>query len=62
MATPILPQTTRVAIYARFPTGQGQDVTCRLAELAEVAEARGLTVIGEYVDEGVSARRIHGRA
>jgi DNA invertase Pin-like site-specific DNA recombinase len=61
MATPSLPQdgkSIRVAIYARVSTtGQGQDVTMQTRELQKYAEARGWTVIGEYVDEGVSGAK-----
>lgn len=50
--------TTRVAIYARVSTnGQGQDVTLQTRELQRFAEARGWTVIGEYVDQGVSGAK-----
>lgn len=58
MATPILPHTTRVAIYARVSTtGQGQDVTMQTRELQKYAEARGWTVTGQYIDEGVSGAK-----
>jgi predicted site-specific integrase-resolvase len=58
MATPILPQTTRVAIYARVSTtGQGQDVTMQTRELQKYAEARGWTVTSEYIDEGFSGAK-----
>jgi DNA invertase Pin-like site-specific DNA recombinase len=46
--------TTRVAIYARVSTiNHGQDVSMQTRELREFAEARGWTVAGEYIDEGV---------
>jgi len=58
VATTILPQTTRVAIYARVSTtGQGQDVTLQTRELQKYADARGWTVAGEYIDEGVSGAK-----
>jgi DNA invertase Pin-like site-specific DNA recombinase len=61
MASSSLPQdtkTTRVAIYARVSTSnQGQDVTLQTRELQKYAEARGWTVTGEYVDEGVSGAK-----
>ena len=61
MASPSLSQDTkptRVAIYARVSTSnQGQDVTMQTRELQKYAEARGWTVTGEYVDEGVSGAK-----
>ena len=46
--------TQRVAIYARVSTtNHGQDVSMQTRELREFAEARGWTVAGEYIDEGV---------
>jgi DNA invertase Pin-like site-specific DNA recombinase len=45
----------RVAIYARVSTiGHGQDVGLQLEELRAVAQQRGLVVVSEYVDEGIS--------
>src|SRR5438876_3206375 len=46
---------TRVAIYARVSTtNHGQDVSMQVLELQQFATARGWTVAGEYIDEGVS--------
>jgi DNA invertase Pin-like site-specific DNA recombinase len=46
--------TTRVAIYARVSTvNHGQDVSMQTRELLQFAEARGWSVAGEYIDEGV---------
>jgi DNA invertase Pin-like site-specific DNA recombinase len=43
--------STRVAIYARVSTSNGQqDPEMQLRELREYAKHRGLIVIGEYVD------------
>ena len=50
--------TTRVAIYARVSTtNQGQDVSMQTWELLQFAEARGWTVAGEYLDEGISGAK-----
>src|SRR6266550_4479478 len=44
----------RVAIYARVSTtNHGQDVSLQTRELRQFAEARGWTIAGEYIDEGV---------
>ena len=44
----------RVAIYARVSTtNHGQDVSMQTRELRQFAEARGWTIAGEYIDEGV---------
>lgn len=48
----------RVAIYARVSTANnGQDPTMQTRELQEYAERRGWTVVGEYVDSGVSGTK-----
>jgi predicted site-specific integrase-resolvase len=62
MATPILPQTTRVAIYARVSTtGQGQDVTMQTRELQKYAEARGFgRSLANTLTKAFLARRIRG--
>jgi DNA invertase Pin-like site-specific DNA recombinase len=55
-----LPGTTtnRVALYARVSTCNGhQDPELQLAELREYAARRGLEIIGEYVDHGVSGSK-----
>ncbi len=46
----------RAAIYARVSTTE-QTVDLQLDGLREYATARGLEVVGEYVDEGVSGAR-----
>jgi putative DNA-invertase from lambdoid prophage Rac len=44
--------TTRVALYARVSTSNGQqDPEMQLRELREYAKHRGLTIIGEYIDK-----------
>ena len=53
-----LPLTiTRVALYARVSTLNGQDPEMQLSELREHAARRGWTVSGEYVDQGVSGSK-----
>ena len=48
----------RAAIYARVSTrDKGQDADLQLRELREYALQRGWTVIGEYVDEGISGSK-----
>ncbi len=48
-------KTIRAAIYARVSTtGHGQDVGLQVEELRAVAQQRGWTIVGEYIDEGVS--------
>src|SRR5262252_11060357 len=46
-----------VALYARVSTKQGQDPETQLQQLREYASNRGLTVIAEYVDRGVSGAK-----
>ncbi len=46
----------RAAIYARVSTSNGQTPENQLAQLREVADKAGWTVIEEYVDHGVSER------
>jgi DNA invertase Pin-like site-specific DNA recombinase len=49
---------TRVAVYARVSTtNHGQDVSMQTRELHQFAEARGWTVSGEYIDEGMSGAK-----
>jgi DNA invertase Pin-like site-specific DNA recombinase len=51
MATPKLPQSIRVAIYARVSTkDRGQDTENQLAQLRAFATTQGWTVFREYVD------------
>lgn len=48
----------RVALYARVSTtNHGQDVEMQLRELREYAGHRGFTVIGEYMDSGISGSK-----
>ena len=48
----------RVAIYARVSTANnGQDPTMQTRELREYADCRGWTVVGEYVDIGISGTK-----
>lgn len=47
----------RVAIYARTSTNR-QDIELQLVELRDYAGARGWELVDEFVDEGVSSRRI----
>lgn len=46
----------RAAIYARVST-RDQDPAMQLADLRRLAEARGWTVAGEYVDHGYSGAK-----
>lgn len=50
-------KTTRAALYARVSTLHGQDVGLQVDELRQVATQRGWTVVGEYLDEGVSGTK-----
>ena len=46
---------TRAAIYGRVSTtGHGQHAELQLDELRQVAQQRGWSIVGEFVDEGVS--------
>ena len=50
--------TNRIAIYARVSTtNHGQDVSMQTRELREYCERRGVTIVGEYVDVGVSGSK-----
>jgi DNA invertase Pin-like site-specific DNA recombinase len=58
MATGILQQHLRVAIYARVSTvNNGQDPTLQTCELREYCERRGWPIADEYVDAGVSGAK-----
>jgi DNA invertase Pin-like site-specific DNA recombinase len=58
VAPRILPQQSRVAIYARVSTANnGQDPTMQTRELREYCERRGWSVTGEYVDIGISGSK-----
>ena len=46
----------RIALYARVSTFDQRPET-QLESLREYAQARGLTVVGEFVDEGVSGSK-----
>jgi DNA invertase Pin-like site-specific DNA recombinase len=48
---------TRVALYARVSTLNGQNPEMQLGELREYAQRRGWTVASEYVDIGVSGSK-----
>jgi DNA invertase Pin-like site-specific DNA recombinase len=56
MADKTLPPT-RVALYARVSTLNAQDPEVQLAELREYSAHRGLVIIGEYTDKGISGSR-----
>jgi DNA invertase Pin-like site-specific DNA recombinase len=47
----------RTAIYARVSTNSGQHPTLQTRELREYCEKRGLEIVGEYVDVGVSGSK-----
>lgn len=48
----------RIALYARVSTkNNGQDPETQLFALREYAESRGLQVVGEYVDVGISGSK-----
>jgi len=49
--------TNRVAVYSRVSTHHGQDPELQLRELREYAEARGLTIVQEYIDVGFSGSK-----
>lgn len=48
---------TRVALYARVSTLNGQDPEMQLRELREYAERRGWAIHREYVDRGISGSK-----
>jgi DNA invertase Pin-like site-specific DNA recombinase len=51
------PTISRVALYARVSTLNGQNPEMQLAELREYAGRRGWTITSEYVDLGVSGSK-----
>lgn len=58
MASEILQQSPRAAIYARVSTtNHGQDVTLQTRELEQFAQARGWRVAGQYLDVGISGAK-----
>jgi len=48
---------TRVALYARVSTCNGQDPEMQLSALREYASRRGWDITSEYVDHGVSGSK-----
>jgi DNA invertase Pin-like site-specific DNA recombinase len=48
---------SRVALYARVSTLNGQDPEMQLSELREYASRRGWSINREYVDQGVSGSK-----
>jgi DNA invertase Pin-like site-specific DNA recombinase len=44
----------KAAIYCRVSTTAGQSVEMQLRDLRQLAAQRGLEIVGEYCDEGVS--------
>src|ERR1700686_4006115 len=48
------PPISRVALYARVSTLNNQDPEMQLAELREYAGRRGLQIVEEFTDQGVS--------
>ena len=50
-------KTERIALYARVSTFAGQSPEMQLVELREYAARRGLEVLEEYVDHGVSGAK-----
>jgi len=58
MADGILPQSLRVAIYARVSTSNnGQDPSLQTHELKEYCDRRRWQLAGEYVDIGISGAK-----
>ena len=48
----------RIAVYARVSTtNHGQNVDTQLLPLRDYAERRGLEIVSEYVDAGVSGTK-----
>ena len=48
---------TRVALYGRVSTANGQDPQMQLRELREYADRRGWQIASEYVDRGISGAK-----
>ena len=49
---------TKVAIYARVSTiNHGQDIGMQTREVREYCERRGLQIVGEYTDVGISGSK-----
>src|SRR5215472_7957457 len=58
MATANLPQSARAAIYARVSTlNHGQDIELQARELRHYAQSRGWSIVGEYLDRGISGAK-----
>ena len=58
MASGILQQPTRLAIYARVSTtNHGQDVNLQTRELEQFAQARGWSLVDSYLDIGISGAK-----
>jgi DNA invertase Pin-like site-specific DNA recombinase len=58
VASGILQQLSKAAIYARISTtNHGQDVSMQTRELRQFSEARGWNVVDDYVDEGISGTK-----
>ena len=58
MATGILQQSPRAAIYARVSTtDHGQDPQLQTRKMQEYCERRGWHIAGEYVDVGISGAK-----
>src|SRR5439155_18972231 len=55
----MIPSTQRrkVCLYARVSTTNGQDPEVQLRELREFCQRRGLQIIEELVDRGISGSR-----
>src|ERR1700676_4853601 len=47
----------RIGLYARVSTMHNQNPEVQLAELREHATRRGWTVVGEYIDRGITGAR-----
>lgn len=50
-------KTSKVALYARVSTTNGQDPEVQLRELRDYCERRGFQVVEEYIDKGISGSR-----
>ncbi|MGB2591554.1 MAG: recombinase family protein [Candidatus Acidiferrum sp.] len=58
MASGILQQPTRTAIYARVSTtNHGQDVKLQTGELEQFVQARGWHLVDSYLDLGISGNK-----
>jgi DNA invertase Pin-like site-specific DNA recombinase len=47
----------RSAIYARVSTNNGQDPSMQTRELEEYCQRRGWTIVGAYIDTGISGAK-----